>query len=572
MLPWSKCNVLVGQNNSGKSNIIRGLKTAVDAAKKHPVNAPIESFDLDSLHRRNLDTPFEFVLWFDHLPGNEFWPMLGTDMVWFRFLVQHGRAMTIHDSTFHTLNGGKRLERETSAAYVTRWRSVHTAITSSRLPNVLSESELKRALGDAASLAFRDIFRPHLPEVEIIPEFRRIAPGEHYTLSGTNLNVQLARFQHPPVGHEDLQERFRVVERFVRRLLHMPEAALEVEDESKEILLTNDGLRLKLASYGTGVHELVILLTAVLSNDNAVYCIEEPEIHLHPRLQREFIEFLAKQTKARYLLSSHSASFINAHVGADEISDSPVQVFHVRNNASGTTATQVFADDDVLVALDDLGVHASDILQANCVVWVEGPSDRIFLNQWLSIVASDLVEGLHFSVMFYGGRLLSHLSLEREATSEDLIKLLRVNQRAIVVMDSDKSHADGRTKGGRLNATKKRVRDEVRESGGISWVTDGREVENYLSNAVLDKFCANECNATASVKLKRFEKIDTALRRALKNAQREDVNRKIRTIEYSSDKVRYSREIAALIEEADIGTGLRNRLETVVKAIRRWNA
>lgn len=31
-------------------------------------------------------------------------------------------------------------------------------------------------------------------------------------------------------------------------------------------------------------------------------------------------------------------------------------------------------------ALDDLGVKASDLLQANGIIWVEGPSDRAYIH------------------------------------------------------------------------------------------------------------------------------------------------------------------------------------------------
>ncbi len=31
--------------------------------------------------------------------------------------------------------------------------------------------------------------------------------------------------------------------------------------------------------------------------------------------------------------------------------------------------------------LSDIGFKASDILQANGVIWVEGPSDRIYINR-----------------------------------------------------------------------------------------------------------------------------------------------------------------------------------------------
>ena len=42
-------------------------------------------------------------------------------------------------------------------------------------------------------------------------------------------------------------------------------------------------------------------------------------------------------------------------------------------------------------------------------------------------------------------------------------------------MDSDR-----RKSGGRINATKKRLRDEFDNDQGHVWITDGREIENYL--------------------------------------------------------------------------------------------
>ena len=33
--------------------------------------------------------------------------------------------------------------------------------------------------------------------------------------------------------------------------------------------------------------------------------------------------------------------------------------------------------------LDDIGIKASDILQSNGIIWVEGPSDRIYINKWI---------------------------------------------------------------------------------------------------------------------------------------------------------------------------------------------
>ncbi|TOH93668.1 hypothetical protein CGI70_22740, partial [Vibrio parahaemolyticus] len=128
---------------------------------------------------------------------------------------------------------------------------------------------------------------------------------------------------------------------------------------------------------------------------------------------------------------------------------------------------------------NDLGYKASDILQANCIIWVEGPSDRIYLNYWIKAKYPSLIEGLHYSIMFYGGRLFSHLSAldkdEQEEVIEDFVCVRSLNRNSIIMFDSDKS-----TPQSRLNTTKKRLANEFDQGPGFAWITKGREVENYL--------------------------------------------------------------------------------------------
>lgn len=124
----------------------------------------------------------------------------------------------------------------------------------------------------------------------------------------------------------------------------------------------------------------------------------------------------------------------------------------------------------------DLGYHPSDLLQTNSIIWVEGPSDRIYLNWWLSEKAPDLLEGVHFSIMFYGGQLSHHITGGDETELlDDFISLSRMNRNSAILMDSDKSSAKALLK----NNTK-RLKDSFEEQQRFCWVTKGLEVENYL--------------------------------------------------------------------------------------------
>jgi hypothetical protein len=133
--------------------------------------------------------------------------------------------------------------------------------------------------------------------------------------------------------------------------------------------------------------------------------------------------------------------------------------------------------------LDDLDVRASDLLQANGVVWVEGPSDRLYFNRWMDLVSGgEIREGAHYQCVFYGGRLLAHLSgADPDVDTSEAVKIFEVNRNAIVILDSDR-----REPGQALNETKRRIISEIEEVGDMAWVTAGREVENYLPISALE--------------------------------------------------------------------------------------
>jgi len=159
------------------------------------------------------------------------------------------------------------------------------------------------------------------------------------------------------------------------------------------------------------------------------------------------------------------------------------EVYHIVYEEGASKVYRASSDNHKSTACEDLGYHPSDLLQANCVIWVEGPSDRIYLNYWLHDRASNLIEGIHYSIMFYGGKLLSHLSYsdsEDDSWIKDFISLKKLNRRGIILIDSDRADAKAE-----INQTKKRLCEEFRQ-GGYAWVTEGREVENYIPKEQLE--------------------------------------------------------------------------------------
>jgi hypothetical protein len=97
------------------------------------------------------------------------------------------------------------------------------------------------------------------------------------------------------------------------------------------------------------------------------------------------------------------------------------------------------------------------------------------------LAGPDLVEGIDYSIMFYGGRLLKHLTANDPAV-DDFISLRRLNRHIAILIDSDK-----RGPRASINETKKRVRDEFNrpEHPGFAWITSCRTIENYVPPRIL---------------------------------------------------------------------------------------
>ncbi|PRX56792.1 AAA ATPase-like protein [Flagellimonas meridianipacifica] len=293
-----------------------------------------------------------------------------------------------------------------------------------------------------------------------------------------------------------IRKNFEKFENFLSRHF-FEKKALEIISHigEKNIRFLVDGEERKIHDIGDGIQSIISLLFPIFTAlPNTWFFIEEPETHLHPGLQRIFIETLInddflKGKNLRYFFTTHSNHFLDLTLEMEKIS---IFQFEKKSVEKYEVKTNVKPNKTIL---DVLGVNTSSVFLSNTSLWVEGPTDRKYVAKWLRLYnklegKKLLKEDIDFAFFEYGGNLIAHYLFDKNGEEinyekvPEHIKAFSLSNKILLLADSDLA------KGSSKKGKRRKILEELSsEKDNFKYLnTIVVEIENLLPMEVIKGF------------------------------------------------------------------------------------
>lgn len=319
-----------------------------------------------------------------------------------------------------------------------------------------------------------------------------------------------------------------------------------IPNETKKVLYVKIGSDERaIYDWGDGTQQLIVLLFTLFvhkdEKDN-MFFIEEPEIYLHPGILRKLIEVINSDAfpNHQYFITTHSNIILDTSADSN-ISMSIFKFKKAKESSSDKTQFTIEqCNNGDISLLNELGVRNSSIFMSNCSIWVEGITDRLYLKHFLGLyykkqgITKSFRENIDYTFIEYGGNNIVHFNFD-PSDSEDSINAKYINNRIFLIADNDNT----------ANGSKKEKRKEhLREVLGDNFYElPVTEIENLLSQNTIAQILKKQNPKHTIFIDKKFEKI--------KNYKTKKIGRFIDDLFKDSDLRKYSGESGTIKNKLD---------------------
>lgn len=180
-----------------------------------------------------------------------------------------------------------------------------------------------------------------------------------------------------------------------------------------------------ISELGDGLQQVIILTyeAFIKKDETHAFFIEEPELHMHAGMVRQLMNFYLNETNHYYFFTTHSNHLLDM---ADESDQVIIQKFvkQPKENPRDGFDFKIYRCDRDRDLLASLGVKPSSVYLANCTIWVEGITDRLYITKYMEKYLAELeksdseqykkyrrfMPNYHYTFVEYAGSNLTHWS------------------------------------------------------------------------------------------------------------------------------------------------------------------
>lgn len=252
-----------------------------------------------------------------------------------------------------------------------------------------------------------------------------------------------------------------------------------------------DEPQLPIYHLGDGLQQVIILTyqAFITKKETNAFFIEEPELHMHAGMLRQLMNFYLNETDHYYFFTTHSNHLLDM---ADESDQVIIQKFvkKPKTNEPKKFSFEIHRCDRDRDLLASLGVKPSSVYLANCTIWVEGITDRLYITKYMEKYLNDLkkstiqeeqqrhskhqrfMPNYHYAFIEYAGSNLTHWNFSDNSINP--IEDKGLSAKSVVSDILLIADGDIKSKKSRVNALYKDLKENQ------TFILNCKETENTL--------------------------------------------------------------------------------------------
>ncbi|MGR5961114.1 ATP-dependent nuclease [Bacillus cereus] len=401
----SKINIFVGTNNSGKSRMLRNLFVEKPLLFK-PNNIDMEKikYIIDEFKERakNIIQSRDIEDFNDIISGF-------TKFVNLSYITEgEGNISDFYevvDSLMKIRSGGKiKVDNTKSHNQIKEMQIIEDVKADLK---VLAE-EIKKKLDYPIpeNYIFHKVYIPTLRGLRILEEnsdcyFKRTKEDYFEEQKEIDIFTGLDLYEEVKnllLGSFEEREKIANFQEFLGRIFFEGQRVTLVPRKDSRVLFVKIGEEKEypIHKLGDGIQSIIIMTFPIFKyqNKNLLMFIEEPELFLHPGLQRKLLEALVDESNSsfQYFITTHSNHFLDLTLDINQISiysfTKELENSQTKEKGAKFVVENVSNEDNNI--LEILGVRNSSVFLSNCTIWVEGITDRYYLKHFLKIYMNSM--------------------------------------------------------------------------------------------------------------------------------------------------------------------------------------